>query len=120
MRSPAPLRRLGNFVKNPFPGCCFGCVAYDSVAKSSDQEAAMYLNYKSFLMSAAVAVAISGAALLGAVASASAEPGKADPKGPPQCQDNSVVTPSKPCKGNNGFGNGGGDGTPNGKPDDNR
>ena len=44
----------------------------------------MYLNHKSFLKSAAVAVAISGAALLGAVALASAEPGKADPKGPPQ------------------------------------
>ena len=32
----------------------------------------------------------------------------------------SVVSPSKPCKGNNGFGNGGGDGSPNGKPDGNR
>ena len=81
----------------------------------------MYLNYKPFLMIAAVAVATSGAALLGAVASASAEPGKADPNGPPKCEEqNSVTTPSKPCKGNNGFGNGGGDGTPNGKPDDNR
>ena len=28
-----------------------------------------------------------------------------------------VVSPSKPCKGNNGKGNGGGDGSPNGKPD---
>jgi hypothetical protein len=31
-----------------------------------------------------------------------------------------VVSPSKPCKGNNGFGNGGNDGSPNGFPDDNR
>ena len=80
----------------------------------------MCLNHKSFLKSAAVALAISGAALLGPVASASAEPGKADPKGPPQCDATSVVTPSKPCNGNNGFGNGGGDGTPNGKQDDTR
>ena len=82
----------------------------------------MYLNHKSFLLrSAAVAVAISGAALLGAVASASAEPGKADPKGPKKCEENnSVTTPSKACKGNNGFGNGGGDGSPNGKQDDTR
>jgi hypothetical protein len=28
-----------------------------------------------------------------------------------------VVTPTKPCKGNNGFGNLGGDGSPNGKED---
>ena len=35
----------------------------------------------------------------------------------PQCD---VVSPSKPCKGNNGFGNGGNDGSPNGKQDDNR
>ena len=80
----------------------------------------MYLKHKSFLLrGAAVAVAISGAAVLGAVASANAAPGKADPKGPKKC-DESVITPSKPCNGNNGFGNGGGDGTPNGKPDDTR
>jgi hypothetical protein len=35
----------------------------------------------------------------------------------PKCN---VVSPSKPCKGNNGFGNGGNDGSPNGFPDDNR
>ena len=83
----------------------------------------MLLKHKSFLLrGAAVAIAISGAAALGAVASASAEPGKADPKGPPQCQPGAVVTPSKPCNGNNGFGNGGGDGVPgnSGKPDGNR
>ena len=83
----------------------------------------MYLIHKSFLKSAAVAVAISGAALLGPVASASAEPGKADPKGPKNCEvnpDAQKVTPSKPCKGNNGFGNKGGDGSPNDKSDVNR
>ena len=81
----------------------------------------MLLKNKSFLLrGAAVAIAISGAAVLGAVASASAEPGKADPKGPKKCDENAVVTPSKPCKGNNGFGNGGNDGTPNGKQDDTR
>ena len=32
----------------------------------------------------------------------------------PQCND---VSPTKPCKGNNGFGNLGGDGSPNGKED---
>jgi hypothetical protein len=35
----------------------------------------------------------------------------------PQCD---VASPTKPCKGNNGFGNGGGDGSPNGKEDVNR
>ena len=81
----------------------------------------MYLNPKSFLKGAALAVVISGAAVLVSVGSASAQQGKADTKGPKKCeQNNLVVTPSKDCKGNNGFGNGGGDGTPNGKPDDNR
>jgi hypothetical protein len=32
-------------------------------------------------------------------------------------EDDHKVTRSHPCKGNNGFGNGGGDGTPNGFPD---
>ena len=82
----------------------------------------MYLNHMRFVKSAAIAAVISGAVVLGAVASASAEPGKADPKGPKNCVVNPdpAVTPSKPCKGNNGFGNGGGDGTPNGKQDDTR
>jgi hypothetical protein len=31
--------------------------------------------------------------------------------------NDNVVSRSKPCKGNNGFGNGGGDGSPNGKQD---
>jgi hypothetical protein len=35
----------------------------------------------------------------------------------PQCND---VSPTHPCKGNNGFGNGGGDGSPNGKDDKDR
>ena len=35
----------------------------------------------------------------------------------PECD---TVSPSHPCKGNNGFGNGGGDGSPNGFPDGNR
>ena len=35
----------------------------------------------------------------------------------PQCDD---VSPTRPCKGNNGFGNGGDDGSPNGKQDDTR
>src|SRR5262245_43591527 len=32
----------------------------------------------------------------------------------PQCNS---ASPTRPCKGNNGFGNGGGDGSPNGKED---
>ena len=32
----------------------------------------------------------------------------------PQCNS---ASPTHPCKGNNGFGNGGGDGSPNGKED---
>ena len=35
----------------------------------------------------------------------------------PQCNS---ASPTHPCKGNNGFGNGGGDGSPNGKQDDTR
>ena len=34
--------------------------------------------------------------------------------GKPQCNS---ASPTHPCKGNNGFGNGGGDGSPNGKED---
>ena len=82
----------------------------------------MYLNRKRFV-GAAMAAVFSGAIVLGAVPAANAEPGKADPNGPKNCDvnpDPSVVTPSKPCKGNNGFGNGGGDGTPNGKQDNTR
>ena len=82
----------------------------------------MYLNRKSFFMKgAAVAAVISGAVVLGSIVSAHAEPGKADPKGNPNCDGNTPITsPARPCNGNNGFGNGGGDGTPNGKPDNNR
>jgi hypothetical protein len=77
-------------------------------------------NWIFFLKGAAVAAVISGAFVLSAV-SASAEPGKANPKGNPNCDGNTPITsPARPCKGNNGFGNGGGDGTPNGKQDQNR
>jgi hypothetical protein len=82
----------------------------------------MFMNHKSFLVkSAALAAVISGAVMFGAVVSAHAEPGKADPKGNPNCDGNTpITTPAKKCNGNNGFGNGGGDGTPNGKQDNNR
>jgi hypothetical protein len=80
----------------------------------------MYLIRKGFLVSATVA-AVSGAFLLAAIAAADAKPGKADPKGNPNCDGNTPITsPARPCNGNNGFGNGGGDGTPSGKQDDSR
>jgi hypothetical protein len=82
----------------------------------------MYVNQKRFIMkTVAIAAVISSAVVLGAVASANAEPGKANPKGNPNCDGNTPITsPAKKCNGNNGFGNGGNDGTPNGKQDDTR
>ena len=86
----------------------------------------MRMSHKAFFLaiglSAAAAVgSFSGSLVIGAINPAIAAPGTADPKGPPHCDGNVPITsPAKPCNGNNGFGNGGGDGSPNGKPDVNR
>jgi hypothetical protein len=86
----------------------------------------MRLNLKGFfltagVLAAALAGSFSSAVVLGAIDSAIAAPGNANPPGNPNCDGNTPITsPARPCKGNNGFGNGGGDGTPNGKQDGTR
>ena len=86
----------------------------------------MPLNPKAFFLAIGFLAAVLtgsffGSVVMGAIDSAIAEPGKADPPGNPNCDGNTPITsPAKKCNGNNGFGNGGGDGTPNGKQDNNR